>query len=744
MDLSSLNKEQKEAVLSDKKSLLILAGAGSGKTRVLTSKIAYLIQEKGVAPWQVLAFTFTNKAANEMKERVGRALGRPVDSMWIGTFHSICSRLLRREIHRLGYTSSYTIYDGGDQKTLVKKIMKELTISNKDLHPSYVIDQISKAKNLGWSPKTYKEETNNPFTNQIASIFRSYEKNLKAANALDFDDLILKMTYLMEEYPEVRDKYQSQFQYIFVDEYQDTNHAQYRLILSFVSPTSQLTVVGDGDQSIYGWRGADISNILNFEKDFKDSQMILLEQNYRSSKKILEAANQLIQNNNERKKKNLWTENQTGKPVVFRPYSSDINEASGVVADIEAKHREGHPYKDMAVLYRMNVQSRPIEEALVRSAIPYKVVGGLKFYDRKEIKDLVAYLQVLVNPADDVSFRRIVNTPKRGIGEVSQEKLAKAARDHGLSMMDALLDEEVFEDLTPGLQTKFKPFRDLMVQLHDHLDLPLPDLVREVYEKSGYKAMLNRSQALEDETRIENISAFMDAVIQYDEEEEGANLVDYLQTLSLMSDLDKTEEAEDGVQLMTMHSAKGLEFPIVYVVGMEEGLFPSQRSIDEGGLEEERRLMYVAMTRAEEELYLSQAKSRMLYGSIKASLRSRFIDEIEDQLDIEAIDDSGEKEFPSFVGARSGASQRSKGFRRNRYDQNRARIKKLVQDRKAREATDLKTNFRVGDKVKHRRFGQGTVVSVKPRENGDELTVAFDQKGLKRLNASLAPLKKLT
>ena len=746
MNLENLNPQQKKAVLSKAPSLLVLAGAGSGKTRVLTERIAYLIQEEEVPSWAIAAFTFTNKAAREMKERVAKALGRPVDSMWIGTFHSLCARILRREIAPLGYTSSFTIYDSQDQKALVKRICKEAQVQSRGITPASFLSAISKLKNQGTSPEEAKREASNFIEEVQAQVYGLYEKEKKANNALDFDDLILKTLDLFKKEAPVLEKYRSQFSHLFVDEYQDTNHAQYDLIRVLAGPKTSLFLVGDADQSIYGWRGADISNILNFEKDFPAPQIILLEQNYRSTQKILEAANILIDKNTERKKKRLWTENPPGPPVTYEETGSENEEAARVIQVMEEEREKGRPYKDMAILYRTNAQSRPFEEALIRQAIPYRIVGGLKFYDRAEIKDLVAYMNLAVNSRNDVSFLRVINQPKRGIGPASLEPLARLAGENGLSLLDALRDPDLSGDLSPAVLKKFQPFCRVMEDLISRTQGPITSFLDAVYEKSGYKAMLENSNNLEDQARIENVLSFYQAVAQYEEEEPEASISDYLQNLSLLSDLDKTETREKGALLMTMHSAKGLEFPLVFIVGLEEGLFPSQRSMDEGGLEEERRLMYVAMTRAEEKLYLYSASSRRVYGTFLGQRPSRFIGDLEDTIEItqreeeDAPSSSRVGERPSWeTGPMGGFS--NPGLKAA-YDLQRSKIRRMVQERKRREESALTGSYRVGDKVVHRKFGRGTVVSVTPARDGDELTIAFDQKGIKRLSASLAPLKK--
>ena len=752
MDFSLLNKEQRAAVLYEDGALLILAGAGSGKTRVLTSKIAYLIQEKQLPPWKILAFTFTNKAAAEMKSRVAEAMGRPVDSMWIGTFHSICSRILRREIDRLGYNNNFTIYDSQDQKNLVKQVIKGLLISDDLLPPAQALHRISDAKNRGFSPEDMEKAAVYDRDIQLARVYKHYEQEKRKNNALDFDDLINKTLEILADFPEVLDKYRSQFEWVFVDEYQDTNQAQYRLILALTGEKSRLCVVGDADQSIYGWRGADISNILNFEKDFPSAKTIKLEQNYRSTKTILKAANKLIANNENRRDKNLWTENEEGREILFKIVNNEYEEAQQVVNWMHQLKHRGHSFSEMAVLYRTNAQSRAFEEALIQEGIPYRVIGGLKFYDRAEIKDLIAYMTLTVNPTDDVSFRRIVNQPKRGIGTATVDRLQNLADSYGLSLMDALAEEEILNNLSKAQRDKFQPFIDLMAVLREGAEGALSAFVEKVYTESGYRAMLENSTAVEDRSRIENVDAFFGAIAQHEDQDPEANLIEYLQNLSLMSDMDKAEEAA-GVSLMTVHSAKGLEFPVVFIAGLEDGLFPSRMTMEEGNLEEERRLMYVAMTRAEKRLYLSQAQTRRVFGQLTGQKISRFLEELGDTVHWDQprdiyVDPMENEDFRPEI--RSYANRNyvpRKGFSdpeiRAQYDAQRERMRKLVQEKKAAMDESMTTSLRAGDKIRHRRFGQGTIVSVQADPDGDELVVAFDKKGLKRLNAALAPITKL-
>ncbi len=741
MNLEHLNEQQKEAVVASEPALLVLAGAGSGKTRVLTTRIAYLIHERNVAPWQILAFTFTNKAAGEMKTRIEAELGSDAEGMWIGTFHSICARMLRRDIDRLGYARDFTIYDTQDQRTLLKQIMKESHVAP-DLKPQAVLSVISSFKNEGVLPEQALKNAASEKEKWIAALYQRYEKAKKRNSALDFDDLILKGIELLK-IDSVREAMHRQFRYLFVDEYQDTNHPQYDLIRLLAGHETHICVVGDADQSIYGWRGADIQNILRFEQDFPGARTILLEQNYRSTGKILDAANCLIQNNTERKKKNLWTANGTGEAVRLTRVQSEHEEAVLVASEIQRERSQGTALSDMAVLYRTNAQSRPFEDVFLREGITYRVVGGLKFYDRAEIKDLIAYMNLVVNPLDDVAFRRVVNVPKRGIGDASIEALREASAQAGMSLFQGLLDDDVMGTLSNAPRNKFLTFRDIMQRLNAAKEaVSLTDFVQEVYEATGYHKMLEHGGTVEDQSRMENVEAFFNAVATYEEEDEDPSLVHYLENLALLSDLDKTEEKENGVNLMTVHSAKGLEFPVVFVVGLEEGLFPSKRTIDEGNVEEERRLLYVAMTRAEQRLYLSQAESHRVFGQQMMASPSRFLDEISSVVE---EDDSPSVRDRTNVYDRNYAARGSFANPKLRaeYDRQRAQFRHLVRERQEQKRAAAAEGFRVGDKIRHKKFGEGTVISVVSQPTGDELTVAFDAKGIKRLNVQLAPIQKI-
>ena len=731
MKLDSLNNMQEKAVLHDKGPLLVLAGAGSGKTRVLTTSIAYLIEEKNIDPRNIIAITFTNKAANEMKERISNLLNMDVSHLWIGTFHSICARILRMNIDKIGYDKNFTIYDSSDQKTLVKEIINELGLKE-DITPREALSVISQAKNKSMSPDEFLQ-LNTYYTkgDSYYEIYKKYEEKKFYYNALDFDDLIDKVLYLFSKDIETLKFYQEKFQYVFVDEYQDTNNSQYELIKYFSGFHNNITVVGDADQSIYSFRGADISNILNFEKDFKDADVIKLEQNYRSTDKILDTANVLIENNSERKDKNLWTDNKNGSKPIYRSTNVESEEAKFVLDNIKELTYQGYDAKDFAILYRTNAQSRSFEEILMKNLINYKVIGGLKFYDRKEIKDLVSYLKIIVNPKDDLALKRIINEPKRGIGNKSIAELESISSLHEISMLDLIrLDEfrPLLNDRLKKLADKFyMPLKEIFDNIENY---KIVDLINEVLDKSGYLKMLETSYSVEDRSRIDNINEFISSAAEYEEENSDDTIFDYLENLSLLSDLDKTEDKDNSVSLMTMHAAKGLEFPIVFVVGLDEGLFPGKRSIDEGNVEEERRLFYVGITRAREKLFLTSSKSRRNYGKPIFYKPSRFVDEIIDKVIVE--EDSSSYGYTS----REYEKAMAEDYMREKTRQS-VLNKKLVK-------TDASDNdFQVGDKIRHSKWGMGTIVQIKEQDKGNELVVAFDKKGLKKLNQDYAPIEKV-
>ena len=728
--LKGLNEQQKKAVLHTNGPLLILAGAGSGKTSVLTRKIAYLIKEKNISEFNILAFTFTNKAAKEMKDRVGVLLDKNIDHMWIGTFHSICSRMLRMNIEKIGYKSNFSIYDSADSKTLIKEIMKDFNIDDKYTPVGEVVSSISDYKNRMQKPEEIIDNAIYERQKNIGEIYLEYEKRKKRNNALDFDDLILKTIKLLKKDKETLKYYSNKFNYILVDEYQDTNKSQYELIRLFSSIHQNICVVGDSDQSIYSWRGADITNILNFEKDYKDAEIILLEQNYRSTTIILDAANALIKNNTERKEKNLWSNKKDGHNIVYRNSSSAYDEAEDVILKINQMYNAGYNYKDMAILYRTNSQSRVFEEKLMANHIPHQIIGGLKFYDRREVKDIIAYLSFIANPDDNLSLKRIINIPKRGLGDVSINKLESYANSTSQSMYDAIYDDELSKYLSNSIIKKLRSFADDMTEFINLIEEYLvTDIVEEIYEKSGYKQMLENSNKIEDKTRINNISELTSAVAEFEKNNPDGNLYDYLQNVNLLSDVDKTENNE-GISLMTIHAAKGLEFDVVFLTGMEDGLFPSQRTMEEGGLEEERRLCYVAITRAKERLFISSASSRQVFGRTQYSRVSPFIDEIREYIDEEKADIE-----QNYFG--------NNLFNEISFEHTRERIKREVQEKKKQFDDKLNLNFNIGDKVLHKKYGVGMVISITPKNGSDELLVSFDNNGLKRLDARLARLKKI-
>lgn len=731
MILEGLNDKQTQAVLHKKGPLLVLAGAGSGKTRVLTTSIANLIENEGVDPRNILAITFTNKAANEMKDRVATLLNMDVSHLWIGTFHSICARILRMNIEKIGYSSNFTIYDTNDQRTLIKEIINDLGYKD-DISVRDAQNLISSLKNKSISPSEFlKIDGYYRNQNEYYEIYRLYEKRKKEYNSLDFDDLIEKVLELFMKDKQVLEYYQKKFEYVFVDEYQDTNAAQYELIKYFGGYHNNVIVVGDADQSIYSFRGADISNILNFERDFEDAKVIKLEQNYRSTSNILNTANSLIENNIERKDKNLWTANGNGDEVIYKNNSVESEESKFVVDEIKSLVNSGYSYSDIAILYRTNAQSRPFEETLMKNLIDYKVIGGLKFYDRKEIKDLVSYLKIIVNPKDDVALKRIINEPKRGIGQKSVEQMSRIASENDIAMLELITNPNYDQLLTDRLnKLAFKFYNPLKEIFENALNYTITDLINEVLDKSGYLKSLEASYSVEDRARIDNINEFISAASEYEENNPDDTIYDYLENLSLISDLEKTEDKEDSVVLMTMHAAKGLEFPVVFVVGLDDGLFPGKRSIDEGNVEEERRLFYVAITRAREKLYLTSSEVRRSYGQPIYYKTSRFMDEIR-----ENIKELENKTFASF---------NSRSFERaSNEDYMREKTRQSVLDTKLKKHENSDETYQVGDKVVHSKWGQGMVVQIKESEDGNELVVAFDKKGLKKLNQDYAPIYKV-
>lgn len=731
MNLEGLNDKQAEAVLHTKGPLLVLAGAGSGKTRVLTTSIANLIDNEGIDPRNILAITFTNKAANEMKDRVASLLNMDVSHLWIGTFHSICARILRMNIEKIGYSSNFTIYDTNDQRTLIKEIIKDLGYKD-EIIVRDAQNLISSLKNNSISPGEFlKIDGYYRNKNEYYEIYRLYEKRKFEYNSLDFDDLIEKALEIFRKDQQVLEYYQKKFEYVFVDEYQDTNTSQYELIKYFAGYHNNVIVVGDADQSIYSFRGADISNILNFEKDFKDARLIKLEQNYRSTSNILDTANSLIENNIKRKDKNLWTANGSGDEVLYKNNSVESEESKFVVDEIKSLINSGYSYGDIAILYRTNAQSRPFEEALMKNLIDYKVIGGLKFYDRKEIKDLISYLKIIVNPKDDVALKRIINEPKRGIGNKSVEQLSIIASENDISMLDLITNPDYDHLLSDRLKKLAHKFYNPLKEIFEKaLNYTITDLINEVLDKSGYLKVLESSYSVEDRARIDNINEFISAASEYEENNSEDTIYDYLENLSLISDLEKTEDKDDSIMLMTMHAAKGLEFPVVFVVGMDEGLFPGKRSIDEGNVEEERRLFYVAITRAREKLYLTSSQVRRAYGKPIYYKTSRFVDEIRTN-----ITELENKSFYTF---------NSKSFERaSNEDYMREKTRQSVLNNKLKKNENSDEIYQIGDKISHSKWGEGMIVQIKESKNGNELVVAFDKKGLKKLNQDYAPIFKV-
>lgn len=706
MDIKNLlNESQYEAVVNTEGPVLVLAGAGSGKTRVVTYKIAYLVKEIGVNPFNILAITFTNKAANEMKERAEELLERSINGMWIGTFHSICVRILRKH-----YSSNFTIYDTQDSLNLIKRIVKDRNLDSDQFKPKSIKNRISDFKNKGMGVKEFQEFAGSDFYLKIVGeMFFDYEAAMKEANALDFDDLLLKTVKLFEANPSVCEEYSKKFDYIFVDEYQDVNDIQYKFIKAISHVHNNLTVVGDENQSIYAFRGANLENILNFERDFKGAKVIYLNQNYRSTKSILDAANHLILNNPQKYKRELLATKADDEKVKCYNLMTGDDEAYKVLEIIEKLKDDGEKYSDIAILYRTNNQSRAFEDVFVRNSVPYEIIGGIRFYDRKEVKDVLAYLKLLNNPFDSVSFERIVNTPRRGVGP-------KTLGD--LNEYRLVTGKDYFETLSDIGTKSAKKFGEDFIRIREVMnDVPLSELVDIVLEKSEYLKELKVSKNPEDESRVQNVYEFVSYVKEYEEKNPESELSEMLNEISLLSDIDQSKE-EDKVVLMTVHSSKGLEFRNVFVVGLEEGLFPSRMSMeDEKDVEEERRLFYVALTRARDRLFLTSADSRMIYGQTIYSKNSRFLEEIKDFVEIE------DETVKSRAKTEGKPIPRPTNF-----------TGKIGLGAKKEKAG----SFNIGDKVIHKMWGEGTVVTLV----GDDITIAFPSKGLKKLKASIAPLTK--
>ncbi|HEY8500208.1 MAG TPA: DNA helicase PcrA, partial [Clostridia bacterium] len=706
--IEGLNPQQKEAVLHTEGPLLVLAGAGSGKTRVITHRIAYLIQEKGVVPWNILSLTFTNKAAREMRDRIEALIGARVLDIWCGTFHSCCVRILRREIERIGFSRDFVIYDTGDQETLIKDCLERLGYNEKNFPPKQVLAYIGRAKDELLYPEAYSINAVYDFRmRKISDIYTLYQKKLKANNALDFDDILLHTLKIFDENPDVLAYYQDKFKYILVDEYQDTNTAQYMLVSMLAKKHRNICVVGDDDQSIYGWRGANMQNILDFEKYFQGCRVIKLEQNYRSTERILDAANNVIKNNCGRKPKSLWTKNSKGEPVcVYKAFDErdEADFAAGVIRN--AVVRGDNNYGDFAVLYRINAQSRVFEDSFMKMGIPYRIIGAHRFYDRKEIKDIIAYLRVVNNPHDDISLKRIINVPRRGIGKVTLDRAEQLAYDNGVSIYSILMEASRLNELAKA-SAKIKSFTDMLIKLRSLTEyLDLVELIKAVTEHSGIIKELEQEGTIEAKTRIENIREFQSVALDFvrNSEEEPPGLNDFLAHVSLIADVDSMDNEQDKAVLMTMHSAKGLEFPVVFLTGMEEGVFPSYQSIgEESEMEEERRLCYVGITRAKEKLFLTLAKSRTLFGNTTYNRQSRFIDEIPENLLKYAGENGGliKSDARKFVSGQIGA------------DEWKQRTASFI------KAAELSIDeLVVGARVMHKKFGAGTI-TAREREGTD-------------------------
>ena len=731
-----LNPMQQEAVYHTEGPVLILAGAGSGKTRVLTHRIAYLIEEKGVNPWNIMAITFTNKAAQEMRERVDQIVGFGSESIWVSTFHSSCVRMLRRFIDRIGYENNFTIYDTDDQKTVIKEVCKRLNIDTKMFKERSLMAAISSAKDELISPEAFKRDAGQDWSLQtVARVYEAYQKQLAMNNALDFDDLIAKTVELLEASPEVLDYFQQRFRYIMVDEYQDTNTAQFRFVSLLASKYRNLCVVGDDDQSIYKFRGANIGNILGYEKVFPDAKVIKLEQNYRSTQNILNAANEVIRHNLGRKEKTLWTDNEVGELLHFRQFLTGYEEAEYIAGDISKKVREGtYAYRDCAILYRTNAQSRLFEEKFLLANIPYKIVGGVNFYARKEIKDLLAYLKTIDNARDDVAVRRIINVPKRGIGATTLNRVQDYAQEQGISFYDALKEADQIPTLGRSA-AKIRPFVDFVQKFRSQLEyLSVTELLNKVIEETGYVEELKAEDTEESRARIENIDELISKVVSYEQDAEEPSLDGFLSEVALIADIDSVEESDNRVLLMTLHSAKGLEFPNVYLAGMEDGIFPSYMTITEGDaseLEEERRLCYVGITRAMKELTLTAAQQRMIRGETQYSKVSRFIREIPREL-VELGRETAPKKTVEMPQAGSSYARMRQVYRKETFAPKKFEVKKA-------EALD----YGVGDTVRHIKFGTGTVTAIVEGGKDYEVTVDFDRVGTKKMFASFAKLKKI-
>ena len=784
--IEGLNDRQKEAVLATEGPCLVIAGAGSGKTKVLTHKIAYLMKEKYIKPWNILAITFTNKAANEMKERVEKLVGEAAKDMWIGTFHSICVRILRKYIDRLGFEHSFLIFDTTDQRTLIKECMKTLKIDDKMFTDRSVLSEISNAKNEMLEPKAYQTKYAGDYRKEIIGrIYELYQQRLKENNAIDFDDIINFTIKILEQNEDVLDYYTNKFQYVLVDEYQDTNKAQFTLVTLLASKYGNITVVGDNDQGIYSFRGADITNILNFERDFPGTKIVKLEQNYRCTGNILKAANSVIKHNENKYEKKLWTENEEGSLPIIHRADDEYDEGRFIVEEINHLRREEYfKYSDFTVLYRMNSQSRAIEEILRREGIPYKIVGGLKFYERKEIKDIISYLRLIYNFSDNISLKRIINEPKRGIGKTSIDNIQEISEKTGLSMFDIIKHADEYG--LNRVKANATEFIETIEYLRSKIEeLSISELIKETLNKTGYVKALEIENTTEAESRIENLEEFLTVAIEFEEEEAENTLADFLEGITLSSDIDGMEDSEDSVTLMTLHSAKGLEFPVVLLVGLEEGIFPGNKSIGEPKeLEEERRLFYVGITRAKQYLYLTCSKKRTIFGSTSYNAVSRFVNEIPSELldGFDKLDDNSDDFNDSQYKWEYGTSSKVKSYKLNDTNETRGYVaatsvignginyksgKNLENDfdynklqntnngfqfksaesflnslnaKKENTEFDI-SKYKEGQRIYHKKFGEGIINKIEEEGEDYKLDISFDKAGHKRLMAKFANLE---
>ncbi len=762
--IEGLNDKQKEAVLNTDGPCLVIAGAGSGKTKVLTHKIAYLMAEKNIKPWNILAITFTNKAANEMKQRVENLVGEAAKDMWIGTFHSICVRILRKTIDRIGFDSSFLIFDTSDQKTLIKECMKTLKIDDKMFTDKSVLAEISNGKNEMLEPKAYMVKYAGDFRREkIGEIYELYQKRLKENNAIDFDDIINFTIKILTENPDILEYYSEKFKYILVDEYQDTNKAQFTLVTILASRYGNITVVGDNDQGIYSFRGADISNILNFEKDYPGTKIIKLEQNYRCTGNILNAANAVIKHNENKYEKKLWTQNNEGELPTIHRADDEYDEGRYIVEQINHLKREEYfKNSDFVILYRMNSQSRAIEEILRREDIPYKIVGGLKFYERKEIKDIISYLRLIYNPSDNISLKRVINEPKRGIGKTSVDNVQEISENTGTSMFEIIKNAEQYG--LNRLKANSQEFINLIEEMRSKInDLSISEIIKETLNKSGYVKALEAEDTTEAESRIQNLEEFLTVAIEFEEQEAENSLADFLEGITLSSDIDGMEETEDSVTLMTLHSAKGLEFNTVFLVGMEEGIFPGYKSIGEPKeLEEERRLFYVGITRAKRYLYLTCSRKRTIFGSTSYNAISRFVNEIPKDL-LNGYEETFEEKEESFKDSsykwEYGSSSNKVSTYRLEENKEKSYATKnpslsnsgyqfrtaesflsSINNKKQNSGVDI-SKYKEGQRVYHKKFGEGTINKIEPEGEDYKIEICFDKAGTKRLMAKFAGLE---